>query len=133
MQQALYVPSYANNNPLRYYDNRNRIMVSLSNPTIAKRIMDRRNISLARTITRIMLVKPIESPYHAYDAYRCKSWIYPSNDITQLQLMNTKDVLNYGDAFIVIDEEEGFEYGANLYMPTAPIIDVDLAIEIPST
>lgn len=131
--QALYIPSYANNKPLKYYDNRNRIMIAFDNASIAKRIMDRRNESLDRTITRIMLVNATEQKLQGYDTYRCKMWIYPSNDITQIQIINTRDIANYGDSFAVIDNEEGFEYGANLYVPNGPIIDVDLAIEIPNT
>lgn len=130
--QALYLPSYANNKPLKYYDNRNRIMVAFDNSAIASRIMDRKNPTLERTLTRLMLVKADKPKFQGYETYRCRMWLYPSNDITHLQIVNFQDILNYGDSFAVIDAEEGFEYGANLYIPNGPIIDVDYGIEIPN-
>jgi hypothetical protein len=130
--QTLYIPSFSNNKPLRYYDNKNRILVTSSNATIAKRILEKRNFLLDRTITRIILGDSMKSQYHDYDSYRCKVWIYPNDDLTQIQAVNMKDVLVYGDMFVVIDKEEGHEYSANLYVPNGPIIDVDYVVEIPN-
>lgn len=132
MLQTLYVPSYANNKPLRYYDNRNRIMTSFSNAKILKKLLNKPNPFLDKTLTRMMIDKRTDNQeYDGYDIYDCSVWIYPAKDLTIIQPMNMKDVLNYGDSFTVIHEENDLHYySAKLFIPNGPIIDVDYAIEI---
>lgn len=132
MLHTLYVPSYANNKPLRYYDNRNRIMTSFSNVKMLKKLMNKPNPFINKTMTRVMIdKKTIDQDYHGYDTYDCHIWIYPARDLTMIQPMNMKDVLDYGDSFTVIQEENDQNYySAKLFIPNGPIIDVDYAIEI---
>lgn len=132
MQKALYIPSYSNNKSLRYYDQKNRITLSFASARLALSMMNSKNDHLDRTLNRLMLNKQIESPYHGFDLYECSVWLYPTRDITQIQISNMHDIMNVGDMFAVIDvKNDTYSYSANLFVPNGPIIDVDYAIEIP--
>lgn len=124
--QSLYIPSLANNKPLKYYDNRNRIMITYANQRIAKQLFDDKKSHLDKTITRITLKEPAKPIFNGYDSYKCNVWVYPGTDLSHLELVSEKDVLEYGDSFIIIDTD-----GSHLHVPNSPIIDVDFEVEIP--
>ena len=124
--QALYIPSFANNRPLRYYDNKNRITITYSEQHIAKQLFDAKRSHLDRTITRIMLKSPAKAIYNGYDTYKCNVWVYPGTDLSHVELVSEKDILNYGESFVVVESD-----GAFLHIQNSPIIDVDFALEIP--
>lgn len=131
MQKALYIPLYSNNRPLRYYDQKNQITLAFASPRLALSMMKSKNDHLDRSLNRLMLNKVIESPYHGFDAYECSVWLYPTRDITQVQIADMQDVMNNGDMFAIIDiKHDTYSYSANLFVPNGPIIDVDYAIEI---
>lgn len=124
--QALFVPTYANSKPLKYYDNKNKIMIAYSSPKSAQKLIDNKNKSLQKTITRIILREPSKPIYEGFDTYRCDTWVYPGIDISHIEVISQTQVMNYGEMFVVIDNDESL-----LHVPNTPIIDVDFAVEIP--
>lgn len=123
--QALFIPSYANSKPLKYYDNKNRIMIAYANPKQAKKLIDEKIQTLDKTITRIILREEHKPIYSGFDTYKCDAWVYPGEDLSHIEITDMQSVMNYGDSFLIIDHKEAF-----LHVPNTPIIDVDFAIEI---
>lgn len=122
--QALFVPSYANNKPLKYVDHKNRIMIGYANAKQASKLLQDQT-KLDKTIMRIILGKELRPIYNGFDTYKCDAWVYPGKDISHIEMVDIQSVMNYGDSFLIIDNKDAF-----LHVPNTPIIDVDYAIEI---